>query len=147
MTPTEDQIDAMWKLPLEQRRKLPWYEDYLRAEIAKQMAASNPVVNAYVEQQATAEDQYWADVLSDMTDAMIAYRIKQIDIEVHGLPYRALTVSIADRGAGLADERRRLVAERDARKTAPVVDETRRAQFFDAVAKALGVDARESEAA
>ena len=46
---------------------------------------------------------------------MIAKRIASIDEEVSFLPYRSLTVNIADREAGLRDERRRLATEQECR--------------------------------
>ena len=61
------------------------------------------------------EDKWYADQLAAFTDEMIAFRIGKIDEEVELLPYRSLSVNIADRGAGLADERRRLVTEQECR--------------------------------
>lgn len=69
----------------------------------------------YLASQQTAADRYYADWLAGLTDADIAGRIAAIDEEVAGLPYRSLTVNIADRGAGLADERRRLADEQGVR--------------------------------
>lgn len=63
----------------------------------------------------SAEDRWYADQIAAMSDEQIAIRISRIDDEVSRLPYRSLTVNIADRGAELAVERRHLVAEQTAR--------------------------------
>jgi hypothetical protein len=82
------------------------------------------------------EDRWYAEQIAAMTDETIAYRLGQIDEEAEFLPYRSLTVNIADRRAGLADERRRLVTEQERRANATPIDEQ---PLFDAVAEALRV--------
>ncbi len=98
---------------LTEARKAPNYEANLRAALAEKQKTSwtYQATHEFVEARQSAEDQFWAGIISPMTDADVEIRIAAIDDEISLLPYRSLTVVIADREAGLRDERTRLVKE------------------------------------
>lgn len=121
---TTEQIEARAREIHETRkansaRNYPWAEaltfDSGERDFCLSAARNAIAEEQYQAEQQSHEDRWYAEQLAEFTDDMIAYRIGQIDEETEFLPYRSLTVNIADRGAGLADERRRLVAEQDRR--------------------------------
>lgn len=63
----------------------------------------------------THADAQYAALFATLSDADIAEAIQRIDEDIAGLPYCPLTVNIDARGEWLRDERRRFMAERDAR--------------------------------
>lgn len=123
-------------------RNYPWAEpltfdggerDFCLSEAKLQLdeEARAEVQNQYADQQ-------YAELFATLSDADIAEALFRINEEISHLPYRALSVNIADRKAGLVDERRRFMAEQKARANP---QEPGEASIVEAVARALEVEA------
>jgi hypothetical protein len=105
-----------------QARNYPWAEP-LTFDGGERDFCLSEARNAIAEQARAASvidhaDAQYAALFATLSDADLAEGLARIDEDLAGLRYRPLTVDIQARGEWLRDERRRFVAERDARAVA-----------------------------